>query len=56
MSTEKKNYATYPAQPRPEEERTPYGDIPDTYGKNPVADYHGEMGHVNTGHAPEAGK
>ena len=56
MSNEKKNYPVYPPQPRPEEERTPYGDIPDTYGKTPVADYHGKMGHVDTGHAPEAGK
>lgn len=49
---EKKNYATHPAQPRPESERTPYGDIPDTYGKTPVADYHGEMHHVNPKNEP----
>ena len=48
----KKNYATYPPQPRPESERTPYGDIPDTYGKTPVADYHGEIHHVDPKNEP----
>lgn len=37
MSKEtKKNYAKYPAEPRPVEERTPVGDIPDTYDKENV--------------------
>ena len=52
MSEKKKNYATYPPQPRPESERTPVGDIPDTYDKKNVIDAHG-AGHGYANH-PES--